>query len=196
MIGRLAAGLLLVVTAVGCSSLPIPSATASPTAALPGHYSDGTLSFDYPSAWQTGKFWYVSSFSSPIVFLSPQPLREPCTSSASSVACRNAIDRLVPSSVLVSWWFWGFPGFDFTKRPGDLTQVDGRVARLDNAPDMATCTSMGGEGALTLIVQDPSIDEDWIELDACWRGPDSDGTRSQIDALIASVRWASPEVSP
>lgn len=179
--------LIAAVLVIGCGSpAPMPS-SSTPSS---GHYSDGTMSFDYPPAWRAATFQYFSTMSELIVYLSPQPLSEPCTRSPNSIACGQPVQGLEPNSVLVSWWYWGSLGADPATFPGDPVNVDGRSGRLTNAPDSGSCTSIGGDSALKLTTTAPATPAgNWIEMDACWRGPNGDATRAQILALISSVKW-------
>lgn len=173
---------------------PVDTASASPTRSL-AHYSGGEVNFDYPSPWTATYFEDVSSFSSVIVFLSTEQLSDPCTrtitSEFSRVECGSPLgDRqLGPNGLLVSWLGRGFPGWRFDPGAGAARTIGGRTASVDDhaAPDY--CTANGGQREMIAIVPLPDAIYNWREMDACYRGPDLSLVRTQLTAMLDSVKW-------
>lgn len=200
---------ILAVVMLGCTSAPAPTATptavptaqptlaptASPSAtpAVPGHFSDEMLSFDYPLRWQAGQFWYPSSVSVLKTYLSTETLRPPCIQSGSAILCRNPIEQLSEGGVLISWWRWGLhhgaPGPD--PNSGQLTHIGGRSATVQSAAQSGRCLSMKADESMRVEIPDPTLSGSWTVMDACLREPVA-AAQEQIASLLASVEWSSP----
>ena len=159
-------------------------------------FDDGNLAFDYPAAWASAKFQVVSSFSTLLVYLSTEPLFDPCVrqtnlDGSSSVTCRSPVGHLGDGGVLVEWGAWGFPGWTFDRTRGRLIRAGGREATLEvQAPD-AGCVGIGGVRAIKVVVPTPEVLWNWTQMDACLAGPDPGVAQRQIEAMLASVVWRS-----
>ena len=186
---RTAVRILALVVIAGCSATPAPSGADG----IPGptrHLVAPEVSFDYPGSWREGHFDVVSSFSSSIVYLSTSRLADPCDRGANSIACvREATAALDPNGVLVEWSHHGFPGWTFDPTKGQRVAVAERAATVEEAAPSNPCRSIGGEREMTVTIDDPAADSNWVEVRACLRGPDLDPIRAQIGAMLASVAW-------
>ena len=64
----------------------VQASTSSPTGAVLARYDVRPLSFRYPSDWMAKDFVVMSSFSSSLVYLSNQPMSDPCVRRSSSTS--------------------------------------------------------------------------------------------------------------
>ena len=147
MVRWLAGALAVAVAQVSCSSAA--STTTARTAAAAStagsrtaaakerlaHYDDATLAFDYPGSWTPATFTEVSSFSTSIVFMSTDRLRDPCTTSrtatTTTTSCDWPLTKLGNNGVLVQWSEHGFPGWTMSVAKGTETTIAGRPAKVD-----------------------------------------------------------------
>jgi hypothetical protein len=176
----------------------------SPPAPAPlAHYSDRTLSFDHPASWRVSHYEVTSSFSATIVFLSTQPIHDPCSvRTASSLVCSLSLaeptQTLKPGGVEVVWSEHDFPGWSFDRVQGQALVVDGHAARWQTQsepqPDPhapSTCSHMGGLESVQVIVLS-SVPYRWYELDACFGPGDPASRERELHILLDSVRFKSP----
>jgi hypothetical protein len=186
---RTAVRILALVAVAGCSATPAPSGADG----IPGptrHFVAPEVSFDYPGSWREGHFDVVSSFSSSIVYLSTSPLADPCDRGANSIACiREAAAALDRDGVLVEWSHHGFPGWVFDPTKGQRVAVGGRPATVEDAAPTDLCGAIGGEREMTVTIDDPAAQSNWVEVRACLRGPDVEALRADIGRMLGSVAW-------
>jgi hypothetical protein len=201
MMTRITAALgaiFLVSACAGSGSSPAqPTPVASPVETLspadcPGgfcHFDTGIMSFDYPSSWHAASYNVVSSFSNDLVYLSTAPLSDPCDRGPSSVSCsRLAATALGTNGVLVTWTAWGFPGWSFDPNEGSQLSVGQREATLVTQAAEDGCQKIGG--VREMIVKIPrSAESNWMQLDACFAGPDPSAAQSQVEAMLKTVHW-------
>jgi hypothetical protein len=150
------------------------------------------LSFRHPVSWKPQHFNVQSSFSTAIVYLSNQPLHNPCVRKHLgpghfSVRCGEALDRLRPGGVLVQWSEQGFAGRTIDNAPGRPVTVDGLSGRLQTRKNQ--CGRLGADHRMLLAVENPHLPDNWYELRACFRGPDSASTEAALRDMIASTRF-------
>jgi hypothetical protein len=177
-------------------SAVIATETETPTLATGlGHYSGGELAFDYPASWTPAYYEENSSFSRLIVFLSTERLINPCTTTISSTFtktdCGSPLGdrRLGADGVLVAWDGRGFPGWSFDPAAGVEETIGGQSATVDDhaAPDY--CAATGGEREMIATIPRADAISNWWEMNACYRGPDTSNVRSQLQAMLDSVKW-------
>jgi hypothetical protein len=183
---------LCLLTLAGCAGSGQPSNNgqrASKQAPSQARYHDDVLTFSYPASWTPRRYEVVSSFSSAIVYLSNQPLRDPCTRSrlpggALSITCRHPISQLAPSGVLVEWTREGFPNWKLSDAPGVPQQIAGRPSKLAIRRP-GRCASLGADETSLASITRPS--GNWYQLLACLRGPSVATAERQVRQLIATT---------
>jgi hypothetical protein len=150
------------------------------------------VSFAYPSAWQARRYEVTSSFSSVIVYLSPQAMHPPCLTHHGTVnttiSCKQPVSRLDRDSMLARWATNGWPGWSFTRAPGIPFRVGGRRAKLQITPGSY---GIGAEEMMSVVIEKPGIPHNWYELDAYISGRDTSRHEHQIRQLLRTVRFAS-----
>src|SRR5215472_1293749 len=110
-----------------------------PTPAPLAHYSDAALSFDYPRSWKVSHYFFLSTMSSSIVYLTTQPTHDPCVRTISpnrpdartteTITCGEPVTRLAPGGILAESESFGNPGWSVDRAKGSPLQVDGKPAR-------------------------------------------------------------------
>jgi hypothetical protein len=185
---------IAVLVLAGCGGGSSPSPTPGSDTSLRAYHSGHPwgLSFRHPASWKPRDFNVPSSFSTAIVYLSNQPLHKPCVRKhlgpgRFSVRCGEAVNRLRPGGVLVQWSKQGFAGWTIDKAPGRPVKVDGLNGRLQTREN--ECGRLRADHRMLLAVQDPHTADNWYELRACSRGPDSASTEAALRDMIASTRF-------
>lgn len=154
------------------------------------HFDGEGISFDYPGSWRAASFDVVSTFSSLIVYLSTEPLSDPCDRKPMSIACtREPVVHLGPNGILADWWRRGSPGWAFDPTKGQPITVAGRTATIEQLDPDEGCQNVGGDRKLVLTIPDPTPNWNWTELDACLRGPALDALQAQVEAMLSTVHW-------
>jgi hypothetical protein len=152
-------------------------------------YSDSVLSFSHPAAWKAYPFrWDGELHFRPLVYLSTQPLHDPCAMQGNTVSCGFPVGRLRPGSVLVTWNDSGPPAMRLG--PGSRVRVGGHPAsRVDTA--YGICHSIGADRTIDVLVQTRPLPSPLMELTACLRGPGLAQATQSVDALLASAQFHS-----
>jgi hypothetical protein len=176
----------------GCSGhshvAPTPTTVASTA-----HFSEDGLAFDYPASW-TPRSWPIrSTFRSPITYLSPLSLHDPCTgtetSEGESITCTEPVSALPPSGLLVSWSTVNMPHPQGTPLIADPnTTIGGRRARLTKElPAMAQgpCQRLRAGEGVTADIDSPS--GGYYEMTACLAGPSLPNNERLVMDMLASV---------
>jgi hypothetical protein len=186
---------IAVLVLAGCGGGSSPSPAPGPDTSLRAYHSGHPwgLSFRRPASWKPQTFGAQSSFSTPIVYLSNQPLHNPCVHNHLgpghfSVHCGEALDRLRPGGVIVQWSEQGFAGWTIDNAPGRPVKVDGLRGRLQTRENR--CGRLGADHRMLLVVENPRLPDNWYGLRACFRGPDSASTEAALRDMIASTRFA------
>jgi hypothetical protein len=175
------------------STTGAPAPLTPPPVAGTSRFTGYGITLDYPSAWNRSSFEVVSSFFRQFLFLSTATLADPCDRTPSSVSCtRQAVAGLGPDGILVIWSSDGFPGWSFDATAGSANPVGGRTATLTASPADDACRAIGGEELMVATIPIPDVRWDWHEMRACLRGPDLASLRSEVRAMLGSVRWTSP----
>jgi hypothetical protein len=149
------------------------------------------VSFAYPSAWQARRYEVTSSFSSVIVYLSPQAMHPPCVThhgtANTTITCMQPVSRLDRDSILARWSTNGWPGWSFKRAPGTPLRVGGRRAKVQITRGSY---GIGAEEMMSVVVEKPGIPDNWYELDAYISGPDTSRHEQQVRQLVRTVHLA------
>jgi hypothetical protein len=153
-------------------------------------YSNSILSFSHPAAWKAYPFrWNGELHFRPLVYLSTQPLRDPCSMQGNSVSCGFPVGRLRPGDVLVTWDDSGPLAMGLG--PGSRIRVGGHPARgVDTAHGV--CRSIGADRTIDVLVGTRPPPSPLMEFTACLRGPGLALAEQSVDALLASTQFHSP----
>jgi hypothetical protein len=184
-----AAGLLALVSVTsGCGG----GVDAQPAAAKdpsPVRYSNSLLSFSHPAAWKAYPFrWPGELHFRPMVYLSTQPVHDPCSSKGNTTSCGFPVSQLAPGGVLVTWNASSPPAVALG--PGSRVQVDGREARrVDTAGGI--CRSIGADRTVDVLIQTKPLPSTLTEFTACLRGPGLPQEEKSVAALLASTKFSS-----
>jgi hypothetical protein len=172
----------------GCGSVAGTAQVAdhSPVAS----YRNSELTFRYPAGWKAYPFrWSGVLHFRPMVYVSTQPVHDPCRTSGNSTTCSWPVRRLQPDGVLVSWEDRGFPGWSLQSEPGTTTRIGQRAAkRVVTRP--GACGAIGGDLTLEVAIARPEP-SNWTQATVCVRGPHLARNERRIDALLASTRFLS-----
>lgn|ERR1700678_702229 len=163
---------------------------AAATTVATKRFSAMKLSFSYPASWRSGTWTNdVSSFSASIVFLSTSPMTAPCTATRSpgriTTSCGYPVRGVQAGGIVVSWSVNGFP--TVAHAPKGNATVAGLPA-LETRSKPGWCVTLGGSEAITVKIWPSASAGGWYEMDACLRGPDLAQHRTEISAMLKSVR--------
>jgi hypothetical protein len=153
-------------------------------------YSDSVLSFRHPAAWKVYPFrWDGELHFRPLVYLSTQPVHDPCAMAGNAVSCGFPVGRLQPGGVLVTWNAGNPPAVGLGQG-GSRIRVGGHPARrVDKAGGM--CRSIGADRTIDVLVQTRPLPSPLTEFTACLRGPGLAQAEKSVDALLASTKFRS-----
>jgi hypothetical protein len=152
-------------------------------------YSSSSLSFIHPAAWQAYPFrWPGELHFRPLVYLSTQPLENPCSTQENTTTCGFPVQRLQPGGVLITWNASGPPAVRLGR--GSHITVDGRPARRLDAAG-GTCRAIGADRTIDVLVATRPLPSTFMELTACLRGPGVAQNVKRVDALLASTKFLS-----
>lgn len=176
---------LLAAVASGCGGGS--DAQAAPKDGPPVKYEDSFLSFSHPSAWKAYPFrWAGELHFRPLVYLSTQPVHDPCSTQGSTTTCGFPVGKLQPGGVLVTWQNSGPPAMGLG--PGTQTRVDGRPAtRTETAGGI--CRSIGADRTIDVLVETSALPSPLTEFTACLRGPGLTQNEASVKALLASTKF-------
>jgi hypothetical protein len=174
-----------VALASGCGGgSDAPASAASP----PATFRNSELSFRHPAAWKAYPFtWAGELHFRPLLYVSTQPVHDPCRTKGDTVTCTWPVARLRPGGVLLTLENRGFPGWSLDDAPGTPLRVGGRQAKR-SIERPGQCGSIGAEETIAVAVASPLADN-WTELTACLRGPRLAANEHGVDALLASLRF-------
>ncbi len=170
----------------GGGSSPAAATTQSPPLVT---YSNSVLSFQHLASWKAYSFsWAGGLHFKPLVYLSTQPLHDPCSTKGNTTSCGFPVGQLEPGGVLVTWNASGPPAMGLGA--GMRTQVGGRAARrVDTAGGI--CRSIGADRTTHVLIQTRPFPSSLTEFTACLRGPGLAASERRVDALLASTRFRS-----
>ena len=173
----------------GCGGGTDAQAAAKKPPALVDYSSSG-LSFTHPAAWKAYPFrWAGELHYRPLVYLSTQPLHDPCSTQGNTTSCGFPVGQLEPGGVLVTWNASNPPAVGLG--PGTRIQVDGRTARrVDTAGGI--CSSIGADRTIDVLIETRPLPSTLTEFTACLRGPGLAQAEQSVDALLASTKFLSP----
>lgn len=182
------AGAILALATVtsGCGG---GDAQAAPKAPPLVKYSSSSLTFRHPVSWKAYPFqWPGELHFRPLVYLSTQPVHNPCSTQGNTTSCGFPVQSLEPGGVLVTWNASNPPAVGLG--PGTQMQVGGRPARrVDTAAGM--CRSIGADRTIDVLVETRPLPSTLIEFTACLRGPGLAQNLKRVDALLASTKFLS-----
>ena len=152
-------------------------------------YSSSLLSFTHPAAWKAYPFqWPGELHFRPMVYLSTQPVHDPCSTKGYTTSCGFPVRHLEPGGVLVTWNASYPPAIGFG--PGSHVSVDGHPARrVDTAGGM--CRSIGADRTIDVLIRTRPFPSTLTDFTACLRGPGLAQAEQSIDALLASTKLVS-----
>jgi hypothetical protein len=152
-------------------------------------YSNSLLSFSHPAAWKAYPFrWSGELHFQPMVYLSTQPVQDPCLTKGNTTSCGFPVKQLEPGGVLVTWNASTPPAMALG--PGSRIRVDGREARrVDTAGGM--CRSIGADRTIDVLIATRPLPSTPTQFTACLRGPGLAQEEKSVEALLASTKFAS-----
>lgn len=180
----------LVALTSGCGGGSNARAAGTKTHPQLEQYTDRYLSFSRPAAWTAYAYrWNNPGLHfNPLVYLSTQPLQNPCTTHGTTTTCGFPVRQLEPGGVLASWEFNEVPLTGPIKLTGKRIQVDGRPAAVQETAG-GQCRSIGADRTIETTVE--LGPDSLIVLTACLRGPGLAEAEKSIDALLASTKFRS-----
>lgn len=183
-----AAALVVVgVVTSGCGGGPDAQAAGKADPQLV-EYSNSVLSFSHPASWKEYPFrWAGELHFRPTVYLSTQPVHDPCSTRGNTTSCGFPVGQLQPGGVLVTWNASNPPAMGVG--PGTPTKVDGREARRVDA-DGGICRSIGADRTVDVLIQTSPLPSTLTEMTACLRGPGLAQEEKSLNALLASTKLA------
>jgi hypothetical protein len=176
---------LIAAAAAGCGSgrkASDPSATAT--------FRNSFLAIGYPADWQPEVFPITGVLHfSPMLYLSSQPLHQPCQTKQSTTTCGWPVERLRPGGVLIVWENRGYPGWSLATTQGTSLKVGGRAAKKTVSRPGA-CSTIGADETIAIEISRP-IPNNWTAVTACLRGPGLAASERKLAALLGSTRFLS-----
>lgn len=178
----------LVVVASGCGGGSAVRAAGKDPPRL-STYANGSLSFSHPASWVAHPFrWSGALHFRPMVYLSTQPVHDPCSTHGNTTSCGFPVRQLQPGGVLVIWNASDPPAVALG--PGARVRIGGRIARrVDTGGGI--CRSIGADRTIDVLIETEPLPSTLTEFTACLRGPGLAQAEKRIDALLASTRFLS-----
>ena len=152
-------------------------------------YSNSLLSFSHPAAWKAYPFrWAGELHFRPMVYLSTQPVQDPCSTKGNTTSCGFPVKQLQPGGVLVTWNASTPPAMALG--PGSRIRVDGREARRVDTPG-GMCRRIGADRTIDVLIATRPLPSTPTQFTACLRGPGLAQEEISVEALLASTKFAS-----
>jgi hypothetical protein len=152
-------------------------------------YRGSGLTFRHPAAWTAYPFHGLAELHfMPLVYLSTQPVQDPCSTHGGTTRCGFPIRHLRPGGVLVVWEVNGLPAV-LGHGPGERIRVGGHLAKRGTNHG-GVCRSIGGDRTIEVTIQTSRSGAPLTYFTACLRGPHLAQNERRIDALLASTRFA------
>lgn len=149
-------------------------------------YSGSGLSFSYPAAWTASAGKPAELHFDPLVYLSTQPVHDPCSTHGSETTCGFPVGHLQPGGVLVVWERNGIPAMGLG--PGTRIRVGGHPASLVDTPG-GECRKIGADRTINVTVETSDPPAPFTYLTACLREPGVAENVSNVNALLASTKF-------
>lgn len=149
-------------------------------------YSSSGLSFSYPAAWTAYAGKPAELHFDPLVYLSTQPVHNPCSTHGNETTCGLPVGHLQPGGVLVVWERNGIPAMGLG--PGTRIRVDGHAASMVDTPG-GECRKIGADRTIDVTVETSPPPAPLTYLTACLREPGVAGNVSNLNALLASTKF-------
>lgn len=183
------AGAVVAVAAVASGCGGGGDAQAAPKTPSLVKYSSSSVTFMHPVAWKAYPFrWPGELHFRPLVYLSNQPVHDPCSTQGNTTSCGFPVQTLEPGGVLVTWNASEPPSTGLG--PGSQTRIGGRPARrVDTAGGL--CRSIGADRTIDVLVATGPLPSTLTEFTACLRGPGLAQNVKRVDALLASTKFLS-----
>lgn len=185
--------LVLVLAALALSTGGLsPQQSPPPSAGALAHFDEQGLAFDYPASWRESHYEVEGSFSRVIAYLATVDVPVPCETILDSDFTRiECADRysLAPDSLVVAITANGSPGFSILNRPDGVLPLT-----IGGLPAYLAVTKPS-EGILSLVWTLSRPDgppDNYFQIAATVRGPNSEPLRAQLEALIGSVQYDPP----
>ena len=174
------------VLASACGGGSAGTAKAAGDPSQPVIYRSAGLTFRHPAAWtaypfrETGELHFM-----PLVYLSTQPVHDPCSTHGNTTSCGLPVRHLRPGGVLVSWQVNGIPAMGLG--PGARIRVGGHPAtRVVTRGGI--CKKIGADRTMVIAVETSPTPSPLTYVTACLRGPNLPQNERRVDALLASTR--------
>jgi hypothetical protein len=152
-------------------------------------YSNSFLSFSHPAGWRAFPFrWAGELHFRPMVYLSTQPVHDPCSTKGNMTSCGFPVSELEPGGVLVTWNASNPPATNLG--PGERIRVGGHSATR-TAFQGGMCRSIGADRTIDVLIETRPLPSTLTELTACLRGPGLAQAEKSVDALLASTKLGS-----
>jgi hypothetical protein len=152
-------------------------------------YSNSFLSFSHPAAWKAYPFhWDGELHFRPLVYLSTQPVHDPCAMQGNAISCGFPLGQLQPGGVLVTWNASSPPAMSLG--PGSRIQVGSHPARRVET-NKGICRSIGADRTIDVLIATRPLPSTPTEFTACLRGPGLAQAEKSVDALLASTQFHS-----
>jgi hypothetical protein len=156
------------------------------------HFDEQGLTFGYPASWREFHYDVTSSFSRVIAYLATVDVPAPCQtilrSDSTEIDCADRYS-LAPDTLVVAITSNGMPGFDISKRPDSASPltIGGLPAYLAVTKPSDTILSL-----VWTLSRPNGPPDNYYQIAATVRGPNSDVLRAQLDALVASFQFNPP----
>jgi hypothetical protein len=181
----------IVATAALASACGGGSGTAKAAADPPElvTYRGGGLTFRHPAAWTAYPFrWAGELHFRPLVYLSTQPVHNPCSTHGNTTSCGLPVRRLRPGGVLVVWQVNGIPAMRLGQ--GARIRVGGHAATRV-VTSSGVCKKVGADRTIQVVVETSPTPSPLTYFTACLRGPNLAQNERRVDDLLVSARISS-----
>jgi hypothetical protein len=162
------------------------NAKAAPKDPPLAKYSSSGLSFSYPVAWTAYPGKHAELHFDPLVYLSTQPVHDPCSTHGNETTCGLPVAHLQPGGVLVVWQVYGIPATGLG--PGTRIRVGGHPASLVDTQG-GECRKIGADRTIDVAVETSAPPSPFTYLTACLREPGVAANVRSLDALLASTQF-------
>lgn len=175
--------------ASACGGGSAGTAKAASDPSQPVIYRSGGITFRHPAAWTAYPFRGTGELHfRPLVYLSTQPVHNPCSTHGNTTSCGLPVRHLRPGGVLVAWQVNGIPALGLG--PGARIRVGGHPARRVVTRG-GICKKIGADRTIEVVVETSPTPSPLTYVTACLRGPNLAQNERRVDALLASTRLTS-----